>query len=36
SYSHANSLEQMENFIIGKWLDLLGISHNLYERWQNF
>lgn len=36
SYSNAKNLEQMENFIIGKWLDLLGISHNLYEKWQNF
>ncbi|EAL6304609.1 3-octaprenyl-4-hydroxybenzoate carboxy-lyase, partial [Campylobacter jejuni] len=20
----------------GKWLDLLEIKHNLYEKWQNF
>ncbi|EAJ9561504.1 UbiX family flavin prenyltransferase [Campylobacter coli] len=36
SYSKANNLEQMENFIAGKWLDLLEIKHNLYEKWQNF
>ncbi|XOV07877.1 UbiX family flavin prenyltransferase [Campylobacter jejuni] len=36
SYSKANNLEQMENFIVGKWLDLLEIKHNLYEKWQNF
>ncbi|MCW1666846.1 hypothetical protein OLR70_02790, partial [Campylobacter jejuni] len=34
--SKANNLEQMENFIAGKWLDLLEIKHNLYEKWQNF
>lgn len=36
NYSNASNLEEMENFIIGKWLDLLGISHNLYKKWQNF
>lgn len=33
SYSNASNLEEMENFIIGKWLDLLGISHNLFKKW---
>ena len=32
-YSGQNSLEDMENFIIGKWLDLLGIKHRIYQRW---
>ena len=33
-YSKQSSLEQMENFMIGKWFDLLKIEHNLYERWK--
>ncbi len=32
-YSDADSLEDMERFIIGKWYDLLGIKNNLYKRW---
>jgi len=32
-YSKQQTLEDMENFIIGKWFDLLGIEHNLFERW---
>lgn len=33
-YSEQQTLEDMENFIIGKWFDLLNIEHNLYKRWQ--
>ncbi len=33
-YAQPKSLEEMEDFIIGKWFDLLGIEHNLYKRWQ--
>jgi len=33
-YSEQQTLEEMENFIIGKWFDLLNIEHNLYKRWQ--
>jgi len=33
-YSQQKSLEDMENFIIGKWFDLLGIEHSLYKRWE--
>ena len=32
-YSAQKSLEDMENFIIGKWLDLLGLEHQIYKRW---
>jgi len=33
-YSEQQTLNDMENFIIGKWFDLLNIEHNLYKRWQ--
>lgn len=33
-YSEQQSLEEMENFIIGKWFDLLKIEHTLYKRWE--
>lgn len=33
-YSNQSSLEQMEDFMIGKWYDLLKIKHNLYKRWK--
>ncbi|MCF6310627.1 MAG: UbiX family flavin prenyltransferase [Sulfurimonas sp.] len=33
-YSEQQTLEEMENFIIGKWFDLLGIENNLYKRWE--
>ncbi len=32
-YSNQNSLEDMENFLIGKWFDLIGIEHKLFKRW---
>jgi len=32
-YSNQDNLENMENFIIGKWFDLVGIKNNLYKRW---
>lgn len=33
-YSEQKNLEDMENFIIGKWFDLLDIKNNLYKRWE--
>jgi 4-hydroxy-3-polyprenylbenzoate decarboxylase len=33
-YSEQQTLEEMENFVIGKWFDLLGIQNNLYKRWE--
>ena len=32
-YSRQENLEAMENFMIGKWFDLIGIDNNLYKRW---
>jgi 4-hydroxy-3-polyprenylbenzoate decarboxylase len=32
-YGDQEDLESMENFMIGKWFDLLGIENNLYKRW---
>ena len=33
-YSEQQTLDEMENFMIGKWFDLLGIENNLYKRWE--
>ena len=33
-YSAQQSLEDMENFLIGKWFDLLKIDNTLYKRWK--
>lgn len=32
-YGDQADLDSMENFMIGKWFDLLGIENNLYKRW---
>ena len=32
-YSEQQTLDEMENFLIGKWFDLLGIENSLYKRW---
>ncbi len=33
-YSEQQTLEEMENFMIGKWFDLIGIPNDLYRRWE--
>lgn len=33
-YSKAKSIEQMSDFIVGKWLDLLEIEHKIYKKWE--
>lgn len=33
-YADIHSLEQMEDFFIGKWFDILGIEHELFKRWE--
>jgi 4-hydroxy-3-polyprenylbenzoate decarboxylase len=32
-YSQQQNLEDMENFLIGKWFDILDIEHTLFKRW---
>lgn len=32
-YANSESLEAMEDFMCGKWLDCIGIRHNLFPRW---
>lgn len=34
-YSSDKSIDDIYNFIVGKWLDLLGIENKIYKRWQN-
>ena len=33
SYTNATNLDELRHFIIGKWLDLLEIPHDLYQKW---
>lgn len=33
-YSEQQTLDAMENFLIGKWFDLLEIENSLYKRWE--
>jgi len=33
-YSDQQTLDDMENFLIGKWFDLLDIKNNLFKRWE--
>ncbi|MBE0514716.1 UbiX family flavin prenyltransferase [Sulfurimonas sp.] len=33
-YSEQQTLDEMENFLIGKWFDLLDIENSLYKRWE--
>ncbi|MCX6075186.1 MAG: UbiX family flavin prenyltransferase [Campylobacterales bacterium] len=32
-YGEQTTLEEMENFMIGKWMDLMEIENTLYKRW---
>ncbi len=32
-YSKQQTLEQMESFMVGRWLDLVGVDNKLYKRW---
>ena len=32
-YANPQNINQMEDFLIGKWFDLLEISHTLFKRW---
>lgn len=34
-YAQIQSLEAMEDFLVGKWYDQLKIEHNLYKRWES-
>ncbi len=33
-YADIKTLEEMEDFFIGKWFDLLNIEHDLFKRWK--
>jgi len=33
-YHKPKSIEALVDFVVGKVLDLLGIKHTLYKRWQ--
>ncbi len=33
-YANPSNIGDMEDFLIGKWFDLLGIEHNLFKRWE--
>ncbi len=32
-YTNPKNLDEIYNFIVGKWLDCLNLKHNLYKKW---
>ncbi len=32
-YSGQQNIEEMENFLVGRWMDLVGVENSLYRRW---
>ena len=34
-YGEQTTLEDMENFMIGKWMDFMNIDNTLYKRWSD-
>lgn len=32
-YAKTQTLEQMEEYLVGRWLDMIGIKNDLYIRW---
>jgi len=35
AYSGVSNLDELENFFVGKFFDLLGVKNDLYKRWQS-
>jgi len=33
-YTYPRSIDDMVNFVVGKVLDMLGVEHNIYRRWE--
>ncbi len=33
-YANHSSLDEVEDFLIGRWFDSLGIENSLYKRWE--
>ncbi len=33
-YAKIETIQEMEDFFIGKWFDTLGIKHQLFKRWE--
>ncbi|MDD3323936.1 MAG: UbiX family flavin prenyltransferase [Sulfurospirillaceae bacterium] len=33
-YGEIDNLDKMEDFLVGKWLDMIGVEHKLYQRWE--